>query len=200
MMNKLEFLDALKRELSGFPEDEIKKSTDYYSEMVDERIDDGMTEEDAVAAIGSVDEIVSKIMSEISFPRLLKAKVKQKRTLKPWEIILIVLGSPIWLPLFVSAAIIILTVYIVLWSIIISLYAVNLSFAISGIVGIIASFAYIPSGNAAAGFLFIGGGLICAGVSILLFFGFNQITKGILNLSKKIIHDIKIRFMKRGEV
>ena len=168
--------------------------------MVDERIDDGMTEEEAVSAIGSVDEIVSKIMSEISFPRLLKAKVKQKRTLKPWEIILIVLGSPIWLPLFVSAAIIILTVYIVLWSIIISLYAVNLSFAISGIVGIIASLAYIPSGNAAAGFLFIGGGLICAGVSILLFFGFNQITKGILNLSKKIIHDIKIRFMKRGEV
>ena len=57
-MTKQEFIDEIKSRLNGLPEEEIQKSLDYYSEMIDDRIDDGMEEEEAVGEIGSVDDAV----------------------------------------------------------------------------------------------------------------------------------------------
>ncbi|MBR4965050.1 MAG: DUF1700 domain-containing protein, partial [Lachnospiraceae bacterium] len=88
-MNKAEFLMALRERLSGLPEEDFNKSIDYYTEMIDDRVEDGMSEEDAVACLGSMDEIITQILSEVSLPKLVKEKVKPKRALAVWEIILI---------------------------------------------------------------------------------------------------------------
>ena len=40
-MNKEEFLSLLRERLSIFPPDEIEKHISYYSEMIDDHIDDG---------------------------------------------------------------------------------------------------------------------------------------------------------------
>ncbi|MBQ7343995.1 MAG: DUF1700 domain-containing protein [Clostridia bacterium] len=60
-MNKYEFLAAIRQGLDGIDKNNIDRSLDYYREMIDDRIDEGLTEEEAVAALGSVDGIVAEI-------------------------------------------------------------------------------------------------------------------------------------------
>ena len=145
-------------------------------------MEDGLAEADAVSAVGSVEEIVSQILSE-STPLILP---KTRRTPKIWEIILLILGSPVWLPLLLAAAIVILAVYIVIWSVIVTLYSIDLSLAAGGILCTASAFILIASDYTVQAVLFFGTGLILAGISILLFFGFNQITKYTVILSKEI--------------
>lgn len=181
-MNKQQFLTEISSRLKGIPEHDIKKSLDYYSEMIADRMEDGLAEADAVSAVGSVEEIVSQILSE-STPLILP---KTRRTPKIWEIVLLILGSPVWLPLLLAAAIVILAVYIVIWSAIVTLYAIDLSLAAGGILCTASAFILIASDYTVQAVLFFGTGLILAGISILLFFGFNQITKYTVILSKEI--------------
>ena len=199
-MNKDAFLSALRDRLSGLPEEDIKMSLDYYNEIIDDRIEEGLGEEEAVLAVGDLEEIISQILMDTPLPKLVKAKVKPKRTLKAWEIVLLVLGSPVWLPLLFAAACILLAVYIVLWSVILVLYSVDFTFAASALAGIIGFFVSLPVGNIAQGALFLGVGLFCGGITILLFFGFNRITKEVLTLSKKFLLAIKTRFIRKEKV
>lgn len=197
-MNKPEFFAALRQGLSGLPQEDIDNSIEYYGEMIDDRMEDGLTEEEAVLAIGSVEEIVSQILSETPLSKLVKAKVRPNRALKVWEIVLLILGSPVWLPLLLAAASVLLAVYVVFWAVILSLYAVDLSFAAGGVAGVLGSLLYLPSGNAAGGVLFVGMGFVCAGIAILLFFCFQQITKALLLVSKKTLLGMKSCFLRKG--
>ncbi len=52
-MKKTEFLEALETCLDGMDESERRASVEYYAEMIDERMEDGMDEESAVGALGS---------------------------------------------------------------------------------------------------------------------------------------------------
>ena len=56
-MNKQEFLDRLRKGLSGLPQAEREERLLFYSEMIDDRMEEGLTEEEAVAALGSLEEI-----------------------------------------------------------------------------------------------------------------------------------------------
>lgn len=197
-MSKQEFLNELRKGLFGLPQEDIERSIDFYSEMIDDRIEEGLTEAQATAAVGSVKDIVSQILSETSPNRAVK--VKPNRTLKAWEVILLVLGSPIWLPLLMAAVIVLMAFYIVIWSLVITMYAVDISLVVGGIAGIFASVMYILSGNFVVCVLFAGAALICLGLSILLFFGFNQITKGILFVSKTIVLQIKSWIVRKEKV
>ena len=197
-MSKQEFLNELWKGLSGLPQEDIERSIDFYSEMIDDRIEEGLTEAQATAAIGSVKDIVSQILSETSPNRAVK--VKPNRTLKAWEVILLILGPPIWLPLLMAAVIVLMAFYIVIWSLVITMYAVDISLVVGGITGIFASVMYILRGNFVVCVLFAGASLICLGLSILLFFGFNQITKGILFVSKTIVLQIKSWIVRKEKV
>ena len=86
---------------------------------MDDRMEDGIPEETAVCEIGTVDELVSQIIADIPLGKLVKEKITPKKKLKAWEIVLLVLGSPIWLSLLIAALAVILSLYVVLWSVII---------------------------------------------------------------------------------
>ena len=120
-MCKQEFLAQLRQGLSGLPQEDIEERLTFYSEMLDDRIEEGLSEEDAVAQIGTVEKIVSQIMSEIPLTKLVKEKVKPKRALRAWEIVLLILGSPIWLSLLIAAAAVVLSVYAAIWSVMLSM-------------------------------------------------------------------------------
>ena len=194
-MNKNEFLAALRERLNGLPEEDIIKSVDFYGEMIDDRMEEGMSEAEAVKDLGSIEVIMSQILSEVSLPKLVKEKVKPKRALKAWEIVLLILGAPLWIPLLFAAILTVLAIYISIWSIIISLYAVDLSVAISGLACIGVAVALLIDGQFIPCGVVFGTGLVCMGLAILLFFGFNQVTKGILWLSKKALNGIKGLFV-----
>ena len=80
-MNKKEFLDILQARLAGLPQKDISRSLEFYAEMIDDRMEEGMDEQQAVSEIGSVDEVVTQILSETSLQHLLKEKARPSRTL-----------------------------------------------------------------------------------------------------------------------
>lgn len=197
-MNKQSFLDELRSALSALPPDDVEKSIDFYGEMIDDRMEEGLSEEEAVAAVGTVSDIAAQILSETSLPKLIKGKVKPRRELRGWEIALIIIGFPLWLPLLFAGAAVIAAIYMTVFSVILAFWAVAFSFALWGIAALIGAFPYFFAGNAAAGALLIGSGLIGAGLSILLYFAVKTATKFILMSCGKLLHLIKTCFIGKG--
>ena len=185
-MKRSEFLEELKARLWAMPEGDIQNSLDYYSEMIDDRMEDGLSEEEAVAAIGNLDEIVKQILTETPRPpQVVKPEKKQipvQDNTKIWMIVLLVLGSPLWIPLVVSAVSVVFSVYVSLWSVVISLYAVFIALAASAVGCIVGSFFMI--GNPGTGMVAWGAALVCAGLAILLFMLSNLAAKSLVKLTK----------------
>ena len=65
-MTKKVFLTELKKKLGKLPKSEVKKRLSFYSEIIDDKIEEGFSEEDAVADVGGIDEIAKLILSEKS--------------------------------------------------------------------------------------------------------------------------------------
>ena len=196
-MDKKEFLWRLMDGLSGLPMEDIDRSLDYYSEMIDDRMEDGLSEEEAVAALGPVGEICSQILAETPLSRLVKEAVRPKRKLRVWEIILLVLGSPMWVPLMAAALIVVVSVYLSIWAVLLSLYTADLAGAVAGLAGVVTMFHMLSIGQIAEGILFLGGSLVCIGLAILLFFGFNQLTKGLVWVTKRGLLALKGCFVRK---
>ena len=201
-MNKNQLMDALKERLAGLPEEELKKSLDFYSEMIDDRMEDGLSEDEAVAGLGDVKEISDRILEDIPLKKIVSEKVKKikpERKLKTWEIVLIAVGSPVWFPvglaLGITAAVLALVFYLVFWILILVLYVVDLCLILSGICGVVAAFVAFGRGLIPWGFFLLGAGLFCAGISIPFFFLCNIVAKGMLKASKSILTGIKSIFV-----
>ena len=62
-MNKYEFLGRLSERLSNLTAEDRKKATDFYAEMIDDRIEEGMSEEEAVQSIGDPEGDAREMLS-----------------------------------------------------------------------------------------------------------------------------------------
>ena len=198
-MNKQEFLAQLRQNLSGLPKDDIDERLAFYGEMIEDRIEDGIPEENAIGEIGPVDNLVEQIIADIPLGKLVKEKITPKRKLSIWEILLLILGSPVWLPLLIAVLAVVFSLYVVLWSVIIVLWSVFASFAACAIAGIAAGIYFARIGYIPTGVAVIGAGIVCAGLSVFVFFGCVAATKGILYLTKKLAIRIKNCFVKKED-
>ena len=81
-MNKQQFLDELRSKLVGLPDEEIENRVSFYEEMINDRIDEGKSEEEAINEIGTVDEVVREIAKDTPLVSLVKHKMKPKRRLR----------------------------------------------------------------------------------------------------------------------
>lgn len=194
-MNKQEFLHRLSNELACIPDADRQKFLEYYSEMLDDRIEDGMSEAEAVAEMGMPAAIAKQIMLDMPFTAVVKARVKEKRSLAVWEIVLLVLGSPIWLSLLVAAVSVVIAVYVTLWAILISLYAVVFSFAAGGLCSAAFGIVSLFGADAVGAMLFIGAGLSVIGIGGLLLPAVNLAAKGTVLLTRLIGRGIKSCFI-----
>ena len=185
-MKRVEFLKALKAQLWALPEADVQCSLDYYSEMIDDRMEDGLTEEEAVAAIGDLGEIVQQILGETPRPPVVVEPAKKEKPAKDntkiWLIILLILASPVLISLAASAAATVLSVYVCLWTVVIVLYAGFLALAVSSAGCIVGSFFMV--GGIAGGIVAWGAALVCAGLAILLLLLANLAAKGMVMLTK----------------
>ena len=194
-MTKQEFLDSLRARLSGLPRQELEERLAFYGEMIDDRIEEGRTEEEAVLDIGSADEISAQIIKDIPLSKIAKERLKPKRNIKTWEIVLLAVGSPIWLSLAIAALAVILSLYVVLWSVIISVWSVFASLVACAFGITAAGVVFAVIGNSLSGIAMVGAGLVLAGLSIFIFFGCKAATKGIVLLTKAIALGIKKSFV-----
>lgn len=196
-MDKKEFLSALEARLAGLPEADRQASLDFYAEMLDDLMEGGMTEQEAVASLGPVDAIAEEILMDTPLPKLIKAKMKPKRRMRAWEIVLIAVGSPVWFPILIALFAVALSLYITLWAVVLSLYAADLAFAISAPAGIITAIALFAIGRPTAALLFLGAGLVLAGLTVLWLLLCNLTAKGAWQLGKLTLRGIKACFIRK---
>ena len=198
-MTKQEFIEKLSAGLQGLPQEELQERITFYSEMIDDRIEDGLPEEEAVNEIGNVDDIISQIIAETPITKLVKEKIKPKRRLTALEIVLLVVGSPIWLALMIVFLAVVLVICLVLWILILCLWAVYGGIIACCLGAIAGGIIFLFEGDTVSGLVMLAAGLVCIGLAILLFFIIKLITKGIVRLIKLPFKTFKKILVRRRE-
>lgn len=187
-MDKQTFLTRLRKALSGLPAQDIQKHIEYYTEMIDDRMEDGLTEAEAVAAVGDPEALAAQLLAETP-------KTK-KESLPVWAIVLLIVGSPIWISLLAAAFSVVISVYATLWAVLISLYTVPISLGAVAVAGVVCGTVFLFTGRFSLAAAFVGMGLACAGLCMFSFWLCNLAAKGTVWLTKWIFNTICSLFRK----
>lgn len=190
-MKKYDFLEQLRSRLSSLSEEERERSVSFYSEMIDDIIEEGKTEEEAVGSLGSVDDIAAKILSEngeqpseeavgTEMPQEVTAAAKPKYNTAA-IILLIIFG------VFFGGGII--GLYLGLWGALIGLYAAAGSMGVIGLTGMIA--APFIHHTMAPMLMQIGTGLMGIGLCLPFIMLCNLCAKGLVELVRLCIKLVK---------
>lgn len=192
-MTRTQFLDGLKQELHGLPQQEIEQTLHYYSEIIADRMEEGMTEEEAVAKMEPMHVIARRVAADF------KGTAAPRAKLSGFMIAMIILGFPLWFPLLVTGAALMVVMLTLAWVMVLVLWAVCLALFSGGMAAIITlftggyHFGVPPVGQ-------IGLGMAAVGLSIFLFYG----AKGAIPLATgatlRLVSRIKKGFVKRGIV
>lgn len=190
-MNKSEFLAELGQRLTSIPQAEKEKSLAYYEEIINDRVEDGMTEEQAVSVLGQPRLIAEQIIMDTPMSVLVGTKVRRK---KPGLLItlLLILGSPIWFPLLISIGVVLLSIYITVWSINIALWASVAGFGAGTIGALVATVIYLFTAGFGERLLSLGGALSCAGLALLMFYISLAVSKLLIKLTVKAWRGLKM--------
>lgn len=174
-MTKNEFIHELNELLYVLPQSEKKRSIDYYSEMIDDRIEDGESEDEATAKIGNPKAIAADIISNIPLYDTIKTEINNMRKKNTLLIVLAVMASPIWLSLLIVLFAAALSVYISLWSIALSIIAATVGIVCGAAGGIIISVIMAVTEPIQDALFIFGCSLILAGISVFLFYAIKYI-------------------------
>ena len=163
-MNKTQFCALLGNKLKPYllPK-EIYKTLNFFEEMIDDRIDEGLSEEEAVSQLGDINIIVDQILDEHN--------IGKKQTKLVWRFIPrelgfinIVLLFPAWITIFSLVA----SLFIVILSIIFSIVFSIIAIFIGGILLILkAPFYLIYERNISYFLDTLGFGFVISGVGLI---------------------------------
>ena len=189
-MTKQDFLLSLQGRLSKYiPKTEVKERLSFYDEMINDLIEEGLSEAEAVSKIGSVDDIVSQILTELPPDKIIQDGAKKKR--KFLEIAILAISSPLWASLLIAGFAIVLALYISMWAIVASLWSVVLSFVVFGTAGIIYAPFLFVTGNYMTGALAFAMSFVLLGLLAFAYYGCMQVSKWAIILTKTMIKYLK---------
>lgn len=198
-MTKITFLMALHDRLSALPKEDVEERLRFLSEMIEDRMEEGLSEEEAVAAVGTPEEIAAHILAEYSPAATENVEDPPKPQRKTGEILLLVLGAPLWIPLLIAAFAVIFSLYVSLWSVIVSLWAAAVSLVACAIGCAAACVGFAAGAYPLTGTATLGAGLVCGGLAVLMFMGCKWATKGAACLTGKIERAAWNRLTKKEE-
>ncbi len=203
-MSKDAFIGELRHRMAGLPKEAVDRTVEYYSELIADSMEDGLSEEEAVSRLGSLDEIVANVVKDTPLPQIIETRIQEKKArrggIRAWEVILLVLGAPLWLPLLIAVLAVVLALYVALWAVVIALWAVVAAVILTGVVAVAAGIVELCQMHLPQGLVLLGGGLVCLGLCALLFLLMKLITVGTVKLCKLVWTGIKSLFVgKKGK-
>ena len=180
-MTRDEFLGRLGELLACLPAEQVEETKAFYAEAIADRMEDGMSEEEAVAAMGAPGEVAEATLDDLpAVPRAI-AKTRRRSNALLWA--LAIVGSPVWAPLLIAFFAVAFIVYVCIWVLALCVWivaaavggvgVVELAFAVGGI-----AIGHVPYVLASAG---MGLGLI--GAALLVGAGAWEASKQIARLS-----------------
>ena len=200
-MTKRQFFDALSERLRVLPKEELNRTITYYNEIIEDYIEDGMSEAQAVAQLEPVDVIASRILHEEQDGVAAEQLTKQRKKAPVWlVVVLAVVGFPIWFSLLMAGISIVLSVLATLFSIMIALMCIPVGLAGVTVGGICLSPVFLATGNVPKGLVLLGGGLVCAALTLLAIWAVYYLVKGLWHLIRWIVRKITGLFSKRKAV
>ena len=197
-MNTESYLEQIALLIQHLPPEDLDRSLAFYAESIADRMEEGMSEEEAVASMDPPEVAARAILMDTPLPKLVKARVRQRR-MGALEIILLVLGFPLWFPLLLTVLVLELSLYIVVWALVISLAAVVLSLGLSSLALLAAAFYSVFRGGIPMAMLCLGAALVLAGLTVL--FGFVTVWAGrlALRLGKAMVRGLKSLLIRKED-
>lgn len=167
-MTKQEFLSELERALGKLPHAEVEQALAFYDEAISDRMEDGLSEAEALADLGPVDEIAAQIAAETPpIPRAIARANTGSRTL---NIVLLAVFSPIWIPVVLALAAAALAVYVAIWAVIAALWAVDAVLVLMPFAGLAALASTLGGGMPLPGVFVFGLSLVSSGFGLVASF------------------------------
>lgn len=167
-MTKQEFLSELERALGKLPHTEVEQALAFYDEAVSDRIEDGLSEAEAVADLGPINAIAAQIAAETPpIPRAIARANTGSRTL---NIVLLAVFSPIWVPIVLALAAAALAVYVAIWAVIAALWAVDAALVLMPFAGLAALASTLGGGMPLPGVFVFGLSLVSSGFGLVASF------------------------------
>ena len=185
-MTKQIFLNELAAALHQLPREERYRTLSYYDELIDDRMEDGQGEEEAVASLGDPEQIVREILGEET-----EEKESKSTGRKVWLIVLLILGFPLWGTLLIAGIVILLCVYICLFIPVIVLGALAIGFPLAAILGAVGlPFLVLDvglmAGGLPAGLFQLGLSITLLGLSVLCALGFYFTGKATVKVGREL--------------
>ena len=200
-MKKQEFLNELAAALHNLPREERYRTLSYYDELIDDRMEDGQNEEEAVSGLGDPESVAREILGEEEE----ETPDSTGTGRRVWVIVLLVLGFPLWGSLLLTGLCLLLTLYILLFVPVIVLVGLALGFLAAALLGMVGTpflvlDVGILSGGLPAGLFQLGMAVALLGLSVLSAVGLYYTTKGIVRVSKWIWRWLWRSLTKKGRV
>lgn len=180
-MTKSEYLQRLRNLLACLPPDQVEESVAFYAEAIDDRIEDGMTEADAVAAMGAPSSVAETILDDL--PAVPRAIVKTRRRSTLLLLVLALVGSPIWLSLGIAFIAVALAVYICIWMLAFCVWIIAAALVIAALALTILALDGAVIGHFAYSVTMMGSALGFLGAGLLVGAGAWMVSKQVARLS-----------------
>lgn len=193
-MKRNEFINKIEDNLKAFDQSEINEIINYYNEIIADKMDLGLTEDEAINSLGDVKDITNEIKTNILMKRTNK---KSTNSLKNFLIILGICSTPILLPIGITFAVLYFTLYIVLFSFVIAFGASGIAVIFAFLLESVRTLS--TSGELSAAFIQLGIGFILGAILLLLTVISIKITKVLLNGTNKFFIKIIRKRSKKGD-
>lgn len=180
-MTRDEFLSRLGELLACLPAEQVKETKEFYAEAIADRMEDGMGEEEAVAAMGAPGEVADAVLDDLpAVPRAI-ARTRRRSTTLLW--VLTIAGSPVWVPLLLAFAVVAVAVYVCIWILALCVWIVAAALGGVGVVELVFAACGVVIGHAPYVLASAGMGLGFIGVALLAGAGAWAVSKQIARLS-----------------
>lgn len=138
---------------------------DYYADAIADRMEDGMGEPDAVAALGS--PVACAAAAAETVPPLPRLSSRLKQRFGSFNLVVTIATFPVWGLVALAVALAVAAVYVLLWSVVVALWCfVGAGFLMGGVCAV--AFVQLVSGGAwMAAVWLLGVGLAVAGAVLL---------------------------------
>lgn len=194
-MNKKEFLNDLDSKLDFLTEEERNKTLNYYSEIIEDRIESGASEEEAVLQMESTEVIAKKLMTENNTQKNTSEKVLDfidklfEKHGYLFVLAIVIFSIPLWTPIVGVILGLVCTMFLILFAMIafgaigsVAALGIGISFITQSLLSAISA---------------LGVSMVCAGFAVLVTIGTVKLISMMSNFFKKVYQDITERSKKR---
>ena len=187
-MNRKEFIDKLRKEISKLPEEEIEAAIEYYEECFDEAAPE--KEQELLERLGSPKKVAAQIKSQYAV-RLFddEEKPSAKKGLSAiWYVILGICSAPVSIPLAIALGAVLIAIFATVICFIIGIFAGIIGCIVSAVASVVIGIMAIPTALSSA-VLLIGAGLgllgVTAAVAVLFFMGVRAAANAVIRAVRK---------------